>query len=135
MLLEETVVAVAQSMHNICAVLVFENGITIKCTLDHPLYIEGKEWCAVSVNGCNEMYDIKVAQLEVGDFCLLLEDDKIMSTKLISISKIKCSETFYCISTERYHNFFANCFLAHDVNIDRFQLDFLSQECVIVNRL
>ena len=37
----------------------FENGISIKCTIDHPLFVEGKGWCAVNDNGIDEMYGVK----------------------------------------------------------------------------
>lgn len=127
--------AIAKSLHDICAVLLFENGTSIRCTIDHPLFVEGKGWCAVNVNYNDEMYGVKVSQLNEGDFCLLLRENEVLLTKLISINRVECSESFYCITTENFHTFFANNILAHDVNIDKFKQETLLNEGVIVSGL
>jgi intein/homing endonuclease len=131
----DKVIATAKSLHEVCAILLFENGISIKCTIDHPLFVEGKGWCAVNDNGIDEMYGVKVTQLKEGANCYLLNGNKISLTKLISIKIIKCSESFYCISTEKNHNFFASNILAHDVRIDIYTSEILSEEGVIVTRM
>lgn len=130
----DKVIATAKSLHKLCAVLLFEDGTSIKCTADHPLFVKDKGWCAANSNNIDEMYGVKVTQLKEGDVCSLLIENEMSSIRLVSINRMECSEFFYCISTEKYNNFFANSILAHDICVDKFSQAFMLREGIIVNR-
>ena len=65
----DTVMYTAESIHGICAIVVFDNGTRLKATVDHPLMVITKGWCAVSIDGIEKMYGVNVRQLEIGDEC------------------------------------------------------------------
>lgn len=126
----DTVMCTAESIHDICAIVVFDNGTRLKATVDHPLMVITKGWCAVSTDGIEKMYGVSVRQLEIGDECLLVDGDKISATKVISIEVIPCSEIFYCLATKETHSFIANGIVVHDVDIKRFSKEYLDREGV-----
>ena len=134
-LVTDVVVATVRSRHSVYAILEFENEMLLKCTLDHPIFIENKGWSAVSIDGMKDMYNVTVGQLEVGDTCPLFRENDIISSRIKSITIDSCSDYFYCLSTQKYHNFVINGVLVHDVNLKRFSQEFLSKEGVVINRL
>lgn len=131
-LIVDIVTSVAKSQHSRCAIIDFENGIYLKSTVDHPLFVQNKGWCSVETSGIKEMYGVGVEQLNVGDSCVFFKDKRYLSTKVKSISIQACSEMFYCLSTKTKHNFLVNGIVAHDVDINRFSLDTLRKEGVEV---
>jgi len=131
----DIVVCTAKSLHSRCAIISFEDGSSLKSTIDHPLYVVGKGWCSVNIDGLKEMYGVSVRQLEAGDVCLSLEGGKISRLKIQSIEVKPCSELFYCLATKNNHSFFANGILAHDVDINRFSQEDLIREGVVVERM
>lgn len=130
----DIVTTIAKSLHSLCAIIKFEDGTSLKATVDHPLYIVGKGWCAVNVNRLEEMYGVSVEQLEEGDVCLSINNGELSHSRVISIEVNPCSELFYCLATKNNHSFFANGILAHDVDINRFSQEILQQEGVVVER-
>lgn len=128
----DVVTATAKSMHDQCAVIKFEDGTTLKATIDHPLFVCRKGWCAVRVDGLEEKYGVSVKQLEVGDLCLSLKNDIVSNSIVTSIEVKPCHEYFYCLATKNSHSFMANGIVAHDVDINRFSDEQLTNEGVIV---
>lgn len=131
-LVKDVVTKTAQSLHALSALIIFEDGTSLNSTVDHPLYVQDKGWCAVRIDGLKEMYGVGVKQLEEGDYCLAVKVGKVVPLKVLSIKVDSCSETFYCLSTERFKDFIANGIVSHDVDISRFSKEVLSQEGVIV---
>lgn len=131
----DIVITIAKSLHSLCAIIKFEDGSSLKATVDHPLFVVGKGWCAVNVNGLEEMYGVAVEQLEEGDVCLSLGNGELSHLKVISIEVNPCSELFYCLATKNNHSFFANGILAHDVDINRFSKDCIEQNGIQVDSL
>lgn len=131
----DEVVSTVRSRHSICATLLFENEVMLRCTIDHPVFVESKGWCAVSLDGFKDMYNVNVKKLEVGDVCPIMQENKVVSSRIKSIALDPCSDYFYCLSTKKYHNFFANGVIAHDVSIERFPEDLLIKEGVEVKSL
>lgn len=85
----------------------------ITCTVDHPLYVVGKGWCAVDNNIANHKYSIETA------LDRLLIDDEIHyfegSHKVVSIEIIEEETTVYNLQeVEEHNNYFANGALAHN---------------------
>lgn len=129
----DTVTHTAESAHNICAIIMFDNGTTLKATVDHPLMVAIKGWCAVSTDGIEKMYGVCVKQLEVGDECMMCEGDKVSVTTVTSIEVIPCSEIFYCLATKKTHNFLANGIVARGFDLNSFSKKSIDQEGVKVH--
>lgn len=92
---------------------VLDNGDKVRCTLDHPLYIEGKGWSSFNDTISNKLYSIetKVSKIEVGDVVKLLEG----SSKIIDVTQINESVIVYNLQdVQNNHNFFANNVLVHN---------------------
>lgn len=124
----DTVTAVAKSTHSRCATVNFDGTSSLRMTLDHPLYVIRKGWCAVNTDGYGGMYGVQVESLEERDACLLFINDELTSTAVSRITVSDCSGVFYCLMTCNYHNFLANGVVAHDVNLMRFSPEFLKEE-------
>lgn len=92
---------------------ILDNGDTVRCTLDHPLYVEGKGWSSFNDVLSNKLYSLetKVSKIEVGDVVKLVEG----SSKIIDITQINESVTVYNLQdVQNNHNFFANNVLVHN---------------------
>jgi intein/homing endonuclease len=91
----------------------FENGESVKCTIDHPLYVIDKGWSSFSDELSNTLYSLenKVAKIEIGDVVKLYDEN----TKIISIDVIHEDVLVYNLQDiENNHNFFANNVLVHN---------------------
>ena len=128
----DVVTATAKSKHDQCAIIRFDDGTSLKATIDHPLFVNGKGWCAVNVDGLEKKYGVTVRQLEEGDLCLSLKNNIMSNSRVVSIEVKPCSEFFYCLATKNNHSFLANGVVAHDVDIKRFSDEQLTNEGVIV---
>lgn len=97
------------------AKIVYGNeGNTITCTLDHPLYVREKGWCAVDDALSNSKYTLEspVGKLEVGNELLL--KDKV-AVSVMSIHIIEEETTVYNLQeVENNNNYFANGVLVHN---------------------
>lgn len=108
---------VAKSPHSLCVELLFENGIFLKQTIDHPIYVLEKGWCSFKPIMVLKNYNVIVSKLEDGDFCFYQSNRSIQYIKLVKSSIVTCNELFYCISAKNSNNFFANGILVHDENL------------------
>lgn len=126
----DTVYKTARSLHDHCAKVVFDNGISFILTVDHPIYVENKGWCVVCMSDDKCAYGVSVSQLNVGDLCVVFSQGDVSHARVVSVDIMSCSEDFYCFSTVKNHSFFANDILVRDVNID-----FLSQEQIASNHV
>lgn len=91
----------------------FDNGDSLKCTLDHPIFVENKGWCSFSDELSNVLYELEqpVKKIEVGDIVKLLEG----STQITNINTSEDDVTVYNLQDiENNHNFFANNILVHN---------------------
>jgi intein/homing endonuclease len=91
----------------------FENNDTVKCTLDHPLYVIDKGWSSFSEELSNKLYTIDggVKQIEVGDTVKLYDGD----VKIVDVEILQEDVVVYNLQDiENNHNFFANNILVHN---------------------
>lgn len=92
---------------------VFENGEELQCTLDHPLYVEGKGWSSYSNDISNAKYSLEqtVQKININDSVKLLNGN----TKIIQIELIDKPVVVYNLQDiENNNNFFANNILVHN---------------------
>jgi intein/homing endonuclease len=90
-----------------------DNGEVLKCTLDHPIFVEGKGWSSFNSDLSNEMYSLEtsVKQIEIGDKVKLLNGD----SQIVDIIKHNEETIVYNLQDiENNHNFFANNILVHN---------------------
>jgi intein/homing endonuclease len=91
----------------------FDNGETLKCTLDHPIYVEGKGWTSFDHQLSNELYSLEeqVTQIEVGDIVKLITG----TAQIVEINAFSEDVKVYNLQDiEGNHNFFANNVLVHN---------------------
>ena len=111
----ERCVSIVSEIHtpirdHIC-IVTFENGVTLKVTNDHPLYT-AQGW--KSIDGMAQAYGLVLAgKLETGDSVLHV------SGEYISIQSIEYIagdiQTYHLLNVEQEHNYYANGFLAHNI--------------------
>ncbi len=92
---------------------VFENGESVKCTIDHPLYVVNKGWSSFSEELSNKLYSLEdtVKKIELNDIVKLYDGD----TKIVEIELLHEDVTVYNLQDiENNHNFFANNVLVHN---------------------
>jgi hypothetical protein len=92
---------------------VFENGESVKCTIDHPLFVVNKGWSSFSEELSNKLYSLEdtVKKIELNDIVKLYDGD----TKIVEIELLHEDVTVYNLQDiENNHNFFANNVLVHN---------------------
>lgn len=90
----------------------FEDGSTLKATLDHPLYCNKHGWVSMNTEFTSAVYNLQTSQASVG--CEILKQDKSVS-KLKSIVIDESETIVHNLRTvEVNHNFFANEYLVHN---------------------
>jgi hypothetical protein len=90
-----------------------DNGDTLKCTLDHPLYVENKGWSSFNEVMSNKLYSIetKISKIEIGDTLRLLGGN----AKIVGSKKIEGLTMVYNLQDVKNNpNFFANNILVHN---------------------
>ena len=112
-----TVDKIAKSYHTIINKLTFSNGLTVECTIDHPIFTKTKGWCSVDFKQTFLNYNVQVGQLEEGQECLTFIDNKLSFATLISLDTLFGDFEMYVISGGQNHCFFANGILVHDENL------------------
>ena len=93
----------------------------LKCTPDHPVYIQGKGWCSLSPEETKANHNLDVKTYEIGDTCVLDSEHGARHDE-VSQATIEHIETQYKENTQTYnlskvldnHNFFANGILVHN---------------------
>lgn len=91
----------------------FDNGETLECTFDHPLYVEGKGWASFNCVLSNAMYSLEeeVKHITVGDKVKLATGvSEIIETNTHS----KEVNVYNLQDIEGNHNYFANNVLVHN---------------------
>jgi intein/homing endonuclease len=91
----------------------FENGDTLKCTLDHPIYVIDKGWSSFSEELSNKLYTIDggVKNIQIGDIVKLSDGNvKIVNTEVLQKDVV----VYNLQDIENNHNFFANNILVHN---------------------
>jgi intein/homing endonuclease len=91
----------------------FDNGETLKCTIDHPIYIDGKGWSSYDETVSNKMYSLeqKVSTIQIGDVVKLHNG----TASIIEMNLIDENTIVYNLQDiEGNHNFFANNVLVHN---------------------
>lgn len=90
----------------------FEDGSTLKATLDHPLYCNKHGWVSMNTEFTSAVYNLSTSKAQVG--CEILKQDKTVS-KIQNISIDETETIVYNLRTvEVNHNFFANEYLVHN---------------------
>lgn len=91
----------------------FENGTILECTVDHPIYVNGKGWSSYENDISNSLYSLEesIKKIEIDDVVKLEDGD----TSLNNIQLIEETITVYNLQDiENNHNYFANCILVHN---------------------
>ena len=89
------------------------NGETVRCTVDHPIFIESKGWCSFDSTLSNQAYSLEqeVKQVELGDIVKLYNGQ----TEITDINIHNEEVVVYNLQDiEGNHNFFANNILVHN---------------------
>lgn len=87
----------------------FDDSTLNENTADHPYYVKGKGWSSFKPSETFDKYKIKTNQLQSGDICYKMLNDKIIETKIIKIDEIPGELITYNISKLRKNkNYFAN---------------------------
>ena len=89
--------------------VVFDNGVSIKCTPSHPFYVMNGLLESCSVKGMTNKW-IKAMDLSIGDECLYLQDGEqsVIAVKRVDFSTLKDWQRVYNLEVEFAHNYFAN---------------------------
>jgi intein/homing endonuclease len=91
----------------------FDNGGTLKATIDHPIFVNGKGWCSYDNLLSNTLYNIgdSIQKIEIGDSVKLINGNVILE----KITVVEEETKVYNLSeVEINHNYFANDVLVHN---------------------
>lgn len=87
----------------------FNDFTELSATQDHPIYIKNKGWCSFNPTESQEKLNIQTKKLEPGDVCFKIQDNRLIESKIESITKETGSFKTYNISKLRKNkNYFAN---------------------------
>jgi hypothetical protein len=90
----------------------FENGTSLKSTLDHPLYSKENGWVSKSPDFTLAKYGLTTKETEVG---IKIQKQDGSEIKIVSIEISNEPTIVYNVNVvEKNHNFFANEFLVHN---------------------
>lgn len=105
-----TVDSISRRIHKELVRIEFENGYSIKSTLDHPIYVEGKGWASFDPVKTRADYNLNVKELKEGDFCLLTNGtDEITKVKVVGLSVInEITKTYNLSGLSNSNNYFVN---------------------------
>jgi intein/homing endonuclease len=91
----------------------FSNGIKLKATLDHPIYVIDKGWSAYSDELSNNLYKLEnpIQKIELNDIVKFNNEE----SELINVSMLNEENVVYNLSEiDIFHNYFANGVLVHN---------------------
>lgn len=108
---------IAESRHSIAAMIKFDNGKNIVCTLDHPIWTVDRGWCSIDPFSSRKVCKINIGELRVGDFCLSISRNRVLRTAISEIRHIEGDFVMHVISGGEHNCFFANGILSHDENL------------------
>ena len=91
----------------------FSNGIKLKATLDHPIYVIDKGWSSYSDELSNNLYKLEnpIQKIELNDIVKFNNEE----SELINITVLDEENVVYNLSEiDIFHNYFANGVLVHN---------------------
>lgn len=91
----------------------FSNGVKLKATLDHPIYVIGKGWCSYSDELSNSLYKLNnpVQKIELEDIIKFNNGE----SKLVNVTILNEDNIVYNLSEiDTFHNYFANGVSSHN---------------------
>lgn len=91
----------------------FSNGIKLKATLDHPIYVIGKGWSSYSAELSNNLYKLNnpVQKIELNDIIKFNNGE----SELINVTILDEESVVYNLSEiDTFHNYFANGVSSHN---------------------
>lgn len=93
----------------------FIDGKTLKCTFDHPIYVDNMELASFRPEWTKERYNIDkdIRQIKEGDSVYLPDRSTKIIHEILPIPSPDGTQT-YLIRVEDNHNFFANNILVHN---------------------
>lgn len=104
------VLGVIEKENELIVDISFENGSSLKCTVDHPLYTN-EGYCSYDPSETLAISDLHVGELEVGSEVHSIDNNAYKITKIETVGHDKV----YNLSViEDNNNFYANGFLAHN---------------------
>jgi len=112
-IIENTVNAVLSKTVSSTVEYKLSNGETVRCTVDHPIYVQSKGWCSFDFTLSNQAYSLEqeVKQVELGDIVKLYNGE----AEIVDINVYNEEVTVYNLQDiEGNHNFFANNILVHN---------------------
>ncbi|PJB54773.1 MAG: hypothetical protein CO098_19885, partial [Bacteroidetes bacterium CG_4_9_14_3_um_filter_41_19] len=109
------VLKIDNPVHHQLIKIIFNNGVEIISTEDHPYYVDNKGWCSFSPAKTYNNYKMTVGKLETSDFCLLINGD---SLKKVKVEKIVSYEskiiTYNLTKIANSNNYFVNGILVNN---------------------
>ena len=91
----------------------FSNGENLKCTFDHPIYVESKGWASFDNELSNKSYSLEknVNKIEINDTVKLFNGISTIVDILVHNEETK---VYNLQDIEGNHNYFANNILVHN---------------------
>ena len=113
-LIEATIEKLEKVIHSGLVTYIFENGLEITGTADHPFKINGKGWSSLSPKKSEQYKGIEnIQKIEIGDlFEIIEETNELKTNRLVSIKYQEEPQETYTISKLDFgDNFIANGFI------------------------
>ena len=89
-------------------------------TADHPYYVKSKGWCSYQPSQTFQKYNLKADQLQVGDTCLKIKENKLINVRIRNITENPGEVMTYNISRLwKNKNYFANGILVSNEKPDQ----------------
>lgn len=106
---EDIVLKVDSVIHNDLVTISFNDKTINKSTSDHPYFVKGKGWCSLKPIETFKKYNIRTAQIQIGDTCFKYFNNllKEVIVKSISVNVLPVM-TYNISSLKKNHCFFAN---------------------------
>jgi len=96
-------------------IIKFSNGIDIKCSPQHPIYVKGKGWSVIDVKMAEKDISFDLATIEEGDIVFYYEKGILKEIKIEKIIDSGNYEKMYNVKYVKKNNtFFANGILVHN---------------------
>lgn len=108
------VISTNSPVHDEIVTYELENGVTLQCTLDHPIYSDNLELVSFNPSKTNSVYNIDREVQEVSTNIKVLDrTSNSIGIAKVSSEKVEGTQT-YIFTVEDNHNFYANGILVHN---------------------
>lgn len=95
---EDIILKIDSVVHqNIIQIIFSESTLNVN-TSDHPYFVKGKGWCSIKPSETLQKYNIKVNQLQTGDICFKLVNNRLTEVQIKEITSIPGEFLTYNIS-------------------------------------